>query len=143
MESRFVPIQIWEQWCDLAEKIAREGFAKQLDYSPQSVREVEEILGILHNDYSENESEEGMYGVALEFGAYLAKVVELHFGPTEWSRDHPVIGEDSLPLTWRGGTIFPVSWCFKRLADGPGEDIWTKFHALVLSRDTEYKSQAT
>jgi hypothetical protein len=138
-----IPIQIREEWCALAERIAREGFGKHLDYTPQSVHEVESILGTLHEDYSASGNEEGLYGVALEFGAYLARVVELHFGPIQWTRDHPVFGQDSLPLTWEGGTIFPVSWCLKRLTDGLGENVWTKFHALVVNRDTQEKSQPT
>jgi len=132
-----------DQMSAFAKEIAREGFAKKLDYTPQSVHEVEVILGVLHEDYVGSGSDEGLYGVALEFGSYLAKVIELHFGPIQWTRDHPDFVKDSLPLTWRGGAIFPVSWCLKRIIDGPSEDIWSKFQVLVLDRDTQDTSGMT
>jgi hypothetical protein len=129
------PMKVKDEMSSFAEEIALKGFGKHLDYSPQSIHEVEEMLGALHEDYVRTGSDDGYYGVALEFAAYIAKVVESHFGPIQWTRDHPVFGKESLPLTWQGGTIFPVSWCLKRMLDGPGENVWSKFDLLVLNRE--------
>ena len=117
----------------LAERIAREGFSIHLDYSPESIRQVESILGAMHEDYKSSGSEEGLQGIALEFAAYIVRVIEQHFGPVDWQRDHPSFGEDSFPLYWKGKTLFPVGWCLKRMLDGDGDDVWCKFETLVIA----------
>lgn len=89
--------------CELAEQVAR-GFGVTLDYSERSVRDVERILGEIHTEYRRTKSEEGLQGLALEFGAYLVSVLEKHRGPVVWKRDHPDFGEDAFPLEWRGAT---------------------------------------
>jgi hypothetical protein len=71
-------------------------------------------------------------GIALEFGSYIVKVIERHFGSAEWQRDHETFGKDSFPLRWQDKIIFPYQWCMKRIFDGPGDDVWFKFKALVL-----------
>jgi len=124
--------QLKEQMSALAERIAREAFSTHLDYSVESIRQVERILGAIHDDYKSTRSEEGLQGIALEFGVYIVKVIERHFGPAEWMRDHESLGKDTFPLQWRGSTIFPFQWCMKRIFDGPGDDVWLKFKTLVL-----------
>jgi hypothetical protein len=120
--------------CGLAEEIAS-SFDIQLDYSDDSIRHVEFILSKVHDEFVTTRDEEGIFGIALEFGAYLASVIERHHGPVKWSRDHPEIGKESFPLKWNGTTLFPVGWCLKRIVDGSGDDIVFKWRALVLSRE--------
>jgi hypothetical protein len=117
----------------LAERIAHEGFKTKLDYSIDSIKQVDSILDAIHKDYKKTRSEDGLQGIALEFGAYIVKVIEQHFGPAEWERDDPSFGKDTFPLRWRDTTIFPVGWCLKRILNGPGDDVWSKFQTLVLN----------
>lgn len=46
---------------------ANEG--KSLDFTPDSVRDVEVILGRMHDYYKQTKNADGLFGVALEFGA--------------------------------------------------------------------------
>ena len=107
-------------------------FGVKLDHSPKSVKKVEKILGKLHDEYSRTGNDDGMNGIAMEFGAYIIKVIELNFDPGTWSRDHPELGPDSFPYHWQGKDVFPFAWCQKRIFDGPGDDVWAKFNALIL-----------
>ncbi len=116
--------------CELAEHVGN-GFGIHLDYSVKSIRHVERILGMIHDDYRRTGSEDGLRGLALEFGAYIVAVIERHYGPTKWERDNPEFGDDSFPLRWRDSTIFPVAWCMKRIIDGPGDDVWCKFDVII------------
>ena len=75
----------------------------------------------IHKDYKKTRSENGLQGIALEFGAYIVRVTEQHFGPAEWERDDASLGKDTFPLRWRGTTIFPVGWRLKRIVNGPGD----------------------
>lgn len=127
-----------EKLCGLAEQVAR-GFDIQLDYSDDSVRQVEFILGQIHEEFVKTREEEGLFGIALELGAYLATVLERHHGPIQWKRDHPEIGKESFPLDWNGTTLFPVGWCLKRMMDGPGDDVVSKWQVLVLARGSGTK----
>lgn len=122
-----------EQMSALAERIANEGFKTKLDYSIDSIKQVDTILDAIHQDYKKTGSKTGLEGIALEFGAYIVKVTEQHFGPAEWDRDDESFGQDTFPLRWRGTTIFPVGWCLKRILNGPADDVWLKFQTLVLN----------
>ena len=124
--------QLKNEMSALAERIAQEGFGIHLNYSVESIKQVERILGDVHRDYKSTHSEEGLQGIALEFGAYIVKVIEQHFGSAEWQRNDASFGEDTFPLQWRGSTLFPVGWCMKRILDGAGDNVWLKFKTLVL-----------
>ena len=119
--------------CSLAEQVAA-AFDVELDYSERSIQDVDHILGQLHEEYRRTKSEDGLQGIALEFGAYLVSVLERQRGPVLWKRDHADYGTDTFPVEWRGATLFPVGWCLKRILDGPSDDLLSKWQSLVLSR---------
>jgi hypothetical protein len=134
MPHRPHPNEIQPTLCGLAERIATEQFHTRLDYSVESVRQVERILAEIHNDYRKTHSDDGLNGIALEFAAYIVSIIQRHFGPAIWERDCPSFGEDAFPLHWRGSSIYPYSWCQKRIFDGPADDVWFKFQTIVLGR---------
>jgi hypothetical protein len=125
--------------CSLAEQVAA-SFGVSLDYTDASVETVEYILGKLHNQYLRSNSEEGLFGLALEFGAYLVSVLQRHHGAAIWQRDHVEFGVNSLPVQRRDATLFPVNWCMKRIIDGPADDIVSKWQAFVLARESRTAS---
>ncbi len=90
--------QLKEQMSLLAEQITREGFNIHLDYSVESIKQVEHILGKIHDEYKSTKSEEGLQGIAFEFAACIVKVIEQNFGNAKWERDHSSIGEHTFPL---------------------------------------------
>ncbi len=90
--------QLKEEMSSLAERIAKEGFGINLDYSAESIKQVEQILGSIHKEYKKTNSQEGLYGIAFEFGAYIVKVIERNFGAVKWERNHKSIGKDTFPL---------------------------------------------
>ena len=129
--------QLKEEMSLLAERIALEGFGVKLDYSVESIEEADQVLGEMHKSYKKTKDDDGFTGIAFEFAAYIVKVIEKNVGPVRWERNHPEMGPDSFPLYIDEGKIFPFGWCSKRLYDGPGDDIWTKFCVFVLKREPE------
>ncbi len=127
--------QLKEEMSLLAERIAGEGFGVTLDYSIESIKQAEKVLGEIHKDFKKTRSDDGFTGIAFEFAAYIVKVIEKNIGPVRWERDHPEMGPDSFPLYLDEGVLFPLSWCVKRVYDGPGDNIWTKFSVFVLKQD--------
>ncbi len=82
-----------------------------------------------------------MQGIALEFAAYIVKVIEKNYACGVWKRDHPAFGPDSFPYDWEGGEIFPYGWCLKRILDGPQDDVWAKFQAIVMGAQNEQRKR--
>jgi hypothetical protein len=108
-----------------------------LDFSDDSIKEVEKLLAECHREYKKAKSDEGFHGLALMFGAYIGEVIRRKgFGGT-WARNHPDVGEDSFPFHWRGADLFLYGWCVKRIFDGKGDNVIFKYKALVLDKLTE------
>jgi hypothetical protein len=95
------------------------------------VEQVEMILGKLHTEYQRRRTTEGQRGLALAFGVYIGEVIRKQAGEGRWERDHPQMGEGSMPLYWKGHTSFPVAWCLKRLANGDEDNVWFKYRVIV------------
>jgi len=125
-----------DRLCVLAEQIAT-AFGYTLDYSEASIAQVDAILGQLHDEYLSTQDDDGLLGIALEFGAYLITIIERHYGPVLWKRDHPEVGEESFPVEWNGTTLFPVAWCYKRITDGPGDAIVAKWQTILKFRTAQ------
>lgn len=141
--KRQTTAQLRTQLVPLAEQIAATLVpSTPLDYSPQSVQVVERVLALVHEDFVDSGSDDGLRGIALEFAAYLVEVIDRNYGPVEWLRDDLEFGSDSFPLLWRDQTLFPFAWCEKRIFDGPGDDVWMKFVTLVQDR-AESRSHLT
>ncbi len=121
---------------DNALTIAKE-FGVQLDYSHESIENVEEMLGEVHAGYKETKDEEGLMGIGLSFAAYIISVIEHNSTPGLWQRNHPTIGKDSFPYTWKGSTLFPYVWCMKRILDDEADDVWVNYKDLVMARDED------
>jgi hypothetical protein len=118
---------------DLALQIALENHKISLDFSHASIKNVEFILSNLHEKYTLDGDVEGLYGIGLEFGCYIAATIQKTTNSGQIEKDHPSIGENTFPFNWNGKSIFPCAWCENRIYDGPGDDVSLKYQTLVLS----------
>jgi len=67
-------------------------------------------------------------------GAYLGEVIRRSHNGV-WAVDSADGGKDSFPVIIDNTyEIFPCMWCLKRLGNGPHENIWRKYIALVVNR---------
>jgi hypothetical protein len=105
-----------------------------LDFSDESIDEIEKLLAECHSEFKKTKSEEGFYGLAMMFGAYIGEVIRKKGFGGSWARNHPDMGEDSFPFYWRDETLFLFAWCAKRIFDGDGDDVAFKYKALVLDK---------
>ena len=106
----------------------------KLDYSIESIERAEEVLGRLHDQYIADKSSLSVSGLAMAYGAYVAEVIRRDNPDSRWVRDHAVAGEKSYPLHWLGGESFPCAWCFKRITNGPEDNVWHKYLVLKEQR---------
>jgi hypothetical protein len=103
-----------------------------LDFSDESIKNVEYILSDLHNSYSSSKNDEGLIGLSFIFGFYIIEVINKNHGVGRLERNHPEFGENSFPFYWKGGILFPIAWCNMRIFDGPDDNIIAKYNILVL-----------
>ncbi|MFL5329054.1 MAG: hypothetical protein ACJ8C4_09065 [Gemmataceae bacterium] len=109
-------------------------FGVTLDYTDSSVQQVESILGKINEEFTKTRDESGLHGIALSFAAYIGEVIRQKGLGGKWSRDHPTLGENSFPFAWNGSELLLYGWCEKRIFDGPGDNVWSKYNAFVLNR---------
>jgi hypothetical protein len=119
------------QLTDLALQIAK-SFRIKLDFSHDSVKNVERILGEIYREHVKTKKTDGLNGIALEFGAYIATTIQRNTGQGVLERDHPEFGKNTFPFQYAGGTIFPYQWCAKRILEGDADNVWSKYQVLVL-----------
>lgn len=110
----------------------------KLDYSPQSIEKVEAVLSKIHEQYTRDKSSIAINGLAMAYGAYIGEVIRKSEPGAKWERDHPVGGEKSYPLHWiaggKAGESFPCGWCFKRITNGPEDNVWHKYQMIKEQR---------
>ncbi|MBI2543551.1 MAG: hypothetical protein HYW24_05205 [Candidatus Aenigmarchaeota archaeon] len=110
------------------------GFGIDLDFSHESIKQVEKILADIHEEYKKTKNEEGLRGIAISFAAYIISVIERNSGKGKWERNHPKIGPDTFPFSWRDSYLFPYGWCVKRIYDGKSDNVWVKYKVCVLDK---------
>ena len=120
------------QLTELAVRIGKESYGVKLNFTHSSISQVERILDDIHQQYKKTGDTEGLTGIALEFGFYIAATIQKCTGTGVLKRDHPEFGENSFPFFWNESTLFTYGWCEKRILDGPGDDVISKYKVLVL-----------
>jgi hypothetical protein len=114
-----------------------------LDYTPNSIQNVEKILGQLHDQYTKNPSSVSADGLDSAYGAYIGEVIRRSESDARWEQDDPVGGPKSYPLIWGGGNSFPMAWCYHRIVNGPEDDVWFKYRVLKDDRDKKKAKTST
>jgi hypothetical protein len=104
----------------------------QLDYTVESIKTVDKILGHVHDMYIKNPSSVSVNGLGSSYGAYVGEVIRRSEPGARWERDDPVAGEKSYPLIWGAGAghSYPLGWCQKRIINGDEDNLWVKYSAL-------------
>jgi|SRR5688572_23465271 len=112
-----------------------------LDYTPESIQQVEHILsvvydskprGLLSRVLSRALSGDEAAQVARMYGSYIGETIRRTWGG-QCERDHAVAGAGSYPIECRGNQSFPLGWCYRRLMNGPEDNVWHKVLTIYLT----------
>lgn len=106
---------------------------KNLDFSEESIRIVDEILEMYHSSIprgfitkliKKTPSEEKISQVAKIWGGYIGEVIRKNVGGI-WS-----IEENTIILTIRDTQIFPPAKAYMRIKNGSEENVWHYYQVL-------------
>jgi hypothetical protein len=111
--------------------IAGHNFRVALDWSEDSIRRVEQILGRLHDDIANSQPpEDTIWKFAKSFGSYIGEVLRRRHGG-EWgivstgSQEFPGLQQAGGALCW------PWGKAYNRLTKGPEDNVWHYYQVLV------------
>ena len=129
--SNLVTPELQNRLVKIALQIAGD-FHIKLDYSHNSIKQVEKILGKVHIEYAKTKNEDGLNGIAVGLAAYIVATIVKNTKEGRWYIDHVNFGEKSFPFYWREAILFPCGWCQKRIFDGEGDNIWSKYNICTM-----------
>jgi len=122
---------------------AQTAFGVSLDYSAESIREVEVVLGKLHASLPRGlmryirraPSAETIETLCKMYGGYIGEVYRRTVGGT-WELREDIPGSEGPVLTVSsagGNSIFPPAKVWNRIHNGAEDDVWLYFQ-LVTKR---------
>lgn len=112
---------------DAAEMVRAE-YGHELDFSAPTIGAVESLLNGFWME--EEKSDELFTKVALLFGSYIGEMIRAHYPQASWAGGS--LTPDAPPPSLHVGDIelSPIVWCFKRLYNGPGDSVVSKYMAF-------------
>ena|ERR1051326_3687688 len=119
-------------YAEQAVRIARE-FKATLDYSENSLMELEAIVAQLALDLPNGAPADELTEMCKMWGSYFGEVVRRRFGG-DWSIDtYPGKQFATLTLTVGGNKLFPSMKVHRRLTTGDADNLWT-FYKMVKAK---------
>ncbi len=120
-------------YAEKAVLLARE-FKAKLDYSENSLMEVETILAQLSRELPiAQPATEDLTEICKMWGSYFGEVVRRRFGG-EWSIEtYPGKQFATLTLNVGGGKLFPSMKIHRRLTEGEADNVWS-FYKMIKTR---------
>lgn len=124
-----------EAYAELAVSAARNIDKVDLDYSPESLRIVDRILGRFHRDRVPPDK---IGATLFAFGCYVGEVFVRHFGG-EWRNEEETemrgLAGSFIVLQLPNQTVCnPIGKVFKRVQDGEAESLPYFYHVFTTPR---------
>ncbi|SHG89127.1 hypothetical protein [Winogradskyella jejuensis] len=112
----------------------------ELDFTDESIDNVELILSALHENYIIAKDDYGLNGLAFMLGLYIVDVIEKNHGKGNLQINHKDFGQNSFPFSWNESTLFPTAWCQKRIFEGKENDVVFKYKTFILEKNKNAQS---
>lgn len=144
-ERKFASTDEFVQW--LASEAVNDAWQQdhtKLDYSVESIKTVEQILGRVHAQWVKDPSTVSAKGLGSAYGAYIGEVIRKSEPGAHWERDDEM-GEKSYPIIWgpTAGHSYPMAWCYHRILNGDEDNVWVKYRAIKDGLVGSKSSRAT
>ncbi len=112
---------------------------KQLNYSSESIKEVEEICTLLYNSiprsffsklFKKNPGEETILQMSKMLGGYIGEVIIKHHGGS-WEIENFMNEGNTIVLNIGETKIFPIAKVYKRLKNGPEDNVHLYYDVII------------
>ena len=117
-----------DHYCSTAIAYAQ-SFGKRLDYSDDSIDDVEEILDFYHQELvrtEEKPTQNQIWSMAVVWGAYLGEVMRRKMGePCGW-----MFEDGEFHLEAAGAKAYPMGKAYKRIVNGPEDSVVSFFDII-------------
>lgn len=129
---------VMQAYAEDAVDMAADRYGETLDFSEDSIQQVEEILAQLHNTLPKGRlsallrrgpSEGQIWQMAKAWGGYLGEVIRRRWGG-EWTTETAAHPGAVITLRVKESDIFPAAKAYKRLTAGPEDNVWTYYQVL-------------
>jgi hypothetical protein len=102
-----------------------------LDFGPASIERLEAMLGSIHEGHLKHPlTEKELSLQSIRWGAYIGEMLK-RVRTGKWQRDSEQAGRGTMPVVFDSeNEAFPCSWAYKRIADGPDDNVIFKFQVL-------------
>jgi hypothetical protein len=108
----------------------KQNFKKKLDFSEDSIQDVEECLAVLNKTRGQyNPCNEQLLVTAKMHAGYIGQVIKLKWGG-EWRDDNEYSIDNGPALRVKEQHLFLVSKVYRRITDGTEDNIW-QFYQIV------------
>jgi hypothetical protein len=134
---------VMQAYAQDAVDFAKDQFQVSLDFSENSLEQVEQILATLHNTlpkgilgklFKHGSSQEQIGEMAKGWGGYVGEVIRRRWGG-EWTTETVAHSGTVITLRVLGSDIFLPTKVYKRLMNGVEDNIWHYYQ--VLRQDFE------
>ena len=117
-----------------AASLAQSSAGQKLDFSEESIKIVESILGQLHSEKKNAKASpqpEVINRVCHIYGAYIGEVMRRNIGG-EWILDDKLARGQKIPAMRKGQMqTSPFAKVYKRIMNGPEDDVWFYYRVFV------------
>ena len=132
--------EVMQSYAEQAVAAAAREHQIELDYSEESLKQVENILERLHQpvpsvapDAPAAPTDADAEDLCKMWGGYLGEVVRRRWGG-EWVLEtYPGGNVLTVALSTPGGTVFPSLKIYRRLSQGAAENVWS-FYCMMRDR---------
>jgi hypothetical protein len=139
VQFRQFPWQVLESPRELdAVDFTNQKFKKQLNFSEDSIKDVEECLDALSRTRAQYKpTNEQLYNTAKMYAGYIGQVIKLKWGG-DWRDESEYSLKNGPALKVNDQQLFLVSKIYRRLVNGPEDNIWHFY--LIFKKDMESSS---
>ncbi len=142
MERELTVADMMAAYAEDAVDHAQSALGLSLDYSPESIRDVEAVLKELHASLpkgflgrilGKGPSAEDLDKISKMYGGYVGEVIR-RTGGGEWGLDSAIVPGQKVICLSKGNTkIWPPAKVFKRVTNGPEDNVWA--YSEVVMKD--------
>ncbi|MCI0457032.1 MAG: hypothetical protein L0Z62_08640 [Gemmataceae bacterium] len=119
-------------------------YGRELDFTEPTIGAVEAILNGFWQEGGN--SDELLTKVALLFGSYIGEMIRNCYPEATWIGGSMTPDAPSPMLRVGDIDLYPISWCYKRLYNGPADNVVNKYLAFrqaIAGRGHDAEPDAT